>query len=103
MEYKVFITDDYYYDINAACTYIENILKSPYASNRLRNRVEQLINNLHIMPRMFQIIDKYDKVRRRYRRAIANNYVMLYTVDEDDMVYVSHLYYDGRDYFNKLF
>lgn len=102
MEYRLFITDDYYYDINEACNYIERKLNAPYASSRLRSRTEQIINFLIRTPKMFQIIDKYDRVKRRYRRAIINNFIMLYTIDEDDFVYISHLYNDGRDYLNEL-
>lgn len=34
---------------------------------------------------------------------VINNYVILYTIDEEKKkVYVSHIYYGGSDYINRI-
>ena len=44
-------------------------------------------------------IEKTDKTERQYRRMVVNNYVILYTIDEQEkIVYVAHIYYGGRNY-----
>ena len=43
-----------------------------------------------------------DDLKRRYRRIVIENFVVLYTIDEDNgIVYVSHMYYGGRNYLGK--
>ena len=87
MAYKTKLTEDLIHNINEICQYINNKLKLTEASLRPREKV--------------RLIEKYDRVKRRYRRAIINNYIMLYTID-NDIVYISHLYYNGRNYLNEL-
>lgn len=101
MVYKTKMTEDLIHDINEICEYINNKLKLSEASKRLREKVRLKVMLLENTPMMFSIIEKYDRVKRRYRRAIINNYIMLYTID-NDIVYISHLYYNGRNYLNEL-
>ncbi len=101
MAFKVYATEDFRNDVNEVCIYIETNFKSIYASNKIKLRIKHIFLLLENTPMMFSIIEKYDRVKRRYRRAIINNYVMLYTID-NDIVYISHLYYNGRNYLNEL-
>lgn len=101
MVYKTKMTEDFIHDVYEICEYINNKLKLTEASKRLREKVRLKVLFLENTPMMFSVIEKYDRVKRRYRRAIINNYVMLYTID-NDIVYISHLYYNGRDYLNVL-
>ena len=44
-------------------------------------------------------IEKTDKAKRKYRRMVVNNYIILYTIDEmKKIIYVAHIHYDGRNY-----
>lgn len=46
-----------------------------------------------------QKLKKIDELKRRYRRIVIKNFVILYTIDEDNsVVYVSNMYYGGRNY-----
>lgn len=54
-------------------------------------------------PKIFVEKEKTDRAEIQYRRKVVNNYVILYTIDESEqIVYVAHIYYDGRNYANNL-
>lgn len=62
-------------------------------------KVEKSIQSLEHSPKLYAEIDKSDELKRIYRRIVIKNFVILYTIDENDsVVYVSHMYYGGRNY-----
>ena len=99
MEYNVELTDEFLECAEEIFDYISNTLKNIDASYRLREKIMDNVLLLESSPKMFTEIDNTDKAKRKYRRMIVNNYVILYTIDEDEkIVYVAHIYYGGRDY-----
>ena len=100
MEYNVQLTEGFLEDIEEICDYITNILKNEDASKRLREKVIHNVLLLEKSPEMFAQIEKADRTERKYRRIVINNYVILYTIDKTEKnVYVSHIYYDRRNYY----
>lgn len=98
-KYKVIITPTAYKEINKIYNYITDDLYAEKAAKRLMNKVEQEIQRLKENPKIHTEIEKIDELKRRYRRIVVNNYVILYTIDEDnEVVFVSHMYYGGRNY-----
>ncbi len=103
MEYKVKLTQEFIDEFEEICRYISNKLKSTDASDRLREKVMYNVLLLESSPRMFVEIEKTDRTERQYRRIVINNYVILYTIDEyEQIVYVAHVYYCGRNYIDDL-
>lgn len=99
MEYRVKLTDQFLDEFEEICDYISNKLKNIDASNRLREKVIYNILLLENSPRMCTEIEKADRIERQYRRLVVNNYVILYTIDEEEkIVYIAHIYYGGRNY-----
>ncbi len=97
------LIDEFIQEINEICDYISDILKAPDASNRLREKVMYNVLLLEKTPNMFEVIGKIDRVKRKYRRIVINNYVVLYTIDEDkNTIYIAHIYYGGRNYIDDL-
>ena len=93
MEYKVKFTEK--------C--IEEKLKAENAANRLRIKIKDSIKGLYTSPEMYAKTEKLDRIKRVYRRIPIDNYVLLYTVDkENKIVYISHMYYGGRNYLEGL-
>ena len=44
-------------------------------------------------------MEKLDELKRKYRRIAIKNFDILYTIDENNsVVYISHMYYAGRNY-----
>lgn len=103
MEYNVNLTEEFLNEIEEICNYISTNLKAIDASKRLREKVIYNILLLEKTPKMFAEIDKVGKEKRVYRRIIVNNYVVLYTIDEENKnIYVAHIYYGGRNYIDDL-
>ena len=64
--------------------------------------MEESIQSLKHSPKLYAEIDKSDELKRIYRRIVIKNFVILYTIDENNsFVYVSHMYYGGRNYLDK--
>ena len=60
-----------------------NNLYTENAAKRIMNKVEEFTSNLAFAPRLYAEIDKYKGTKRIYRRIVINNYVLLYTIDEE--------------------
>ncbi len=98
-EYNIKLADQFLEEFEEICDYISNKLKNIDGSNRLRKKVIYNVLLLENSPKMFTEIEKTDRTERKYRRMVVNNYVILYTIDKlKKVVYVAHIYYDGRNY-----
>ena len=101
MEYETAITETCIDEIDESCDYIEKVLKADMASNRLRKKIRYNIKKLKFSPKIYVKINKTDRNKRDYRRIVIDNYVIIYTiVEEDNTILISHMYYGGRDYLN---
>lgn len=99
MEYKIVISDTCLEEIEENCDYIEKVLKAEQASNRLREKIIETIRGLKNSPKIYAIIEKTDRAGRDYRKIVIDNYVMIYTIiEEDKTILISHMYYGGRNY-----
>lgn len=103
MGYNIKLTEEFLTEIENICNYISVDLNANDAADRLREKVIYNILLLENSPRMFAKIEKIDKVKRKYRKIVIKNYVILYTIDEKNkIVYVAHIYYSGRNYIDDL-
>lgn len=99
MNYNIQLTNEFLEEFEDICYYISKKLKATNASNRLRRKVVNNILLLEKNPKIYVEIEKVKQVERTYRRMNINNYVVLYTIDEKEkIVYVSHIYYNRRNY-----
>lgn len=102
--YKIIITPIAYREINKIYEYITEELYAGKAAQKLMKRVEKQIQSLKYYPRMYPKIRKIDNLKRRYRRIVINNYVILYTIDEKKkIVFISNMYYGGKNYIDSEF
>lgn len=102
--YKVIITPTAYKEIDRIYDYIMEDLYAERAANKLMQKIEQEVKRLKSAQRIHSKISKYDELKRQYRRIVIQNYVILYTIDEENkIVYISHMYYGGRNYLKYYF
>lgn len=102
-EYEVHFTEECIREIKKVYAYIKENLYAEKAAERIMNKIEEFTSNLVYAPRIYAEIDKYKGTKKIYRRIVIDNYVLLYTIDEDKRkVYVAHMYYGGSDYINKI-
>ena len=102
-QYKVIITPTAYKEINKIYDYLLNELYADEAAKNLMNKFEEEVLKLKYNPKIFVKITKFDELERVYRRMVIKNYVILYTIDENNKtVFISHIYYGGMDYMNRM-
>ncbi len=102
--YNVIITPTAYREISRIYEYITEDLCAENAAKRIMKKVEEEIQKLKYTPRMHQRIKKIDDLKRTYRRIVIKNYVLLYTIDEETRtVFISHMYYGGKNYIDNKF
>ena len=101
--YEVIVTKECEISLHQSCAYINNVLYAEVAANRLLDKFEELIKLLESAPFTYQKVVRYEKLEIEYRRAVINNYVVIYEVDEENKeVYLHKFFYGGSDYINKL-
>ena len=98
-KYKVILTETAIDDIDQSYEYISQNLCANKAAENLMLNINRKIMQLEYSPKMHMKMDKCDRTKRFYRRIVVNNYVILYTIDEQlGAVYISHMYYSRRNY-----
>lgn len=97
--YEVEFTEDCIEEMDEIYNYISNKLVANTAAKKLIKQVKKEVLALEVSPMLYMKIDKKDKFEREYRRMVVKNYVVLYTIDEENKkVYISHMYYGRRNY-----
>lgn len=98
-KYKVIVTPTAYKEMNKIYDYISDNLYAKNAAKSLMNKIEKEVQRLKYAPKLYPEINKIDELKRTYRRIVIKNYVVLYTIDDNNCnVYISHIYYSGRNY-----
>lgn len=101
--YKVKLTNECIEEINQIYYYIANKLEADNSAIKLIQRVRKQILYLSNMPKRYPETSEMNRVKKTYRKMVMANYIVLYTIDEDKkIVYVSHMYYSGSNYLNKI-
>ena len=99
MSYEIRITKAAEKDINNAADYIERILYNPQAVDALFDAIETKVANLAEFLQQFSVVD--DSVLRTWgiRFAQVKNYLIFYTVSEQDKrVDILRFLYGKRDW-----
>ncbi len=97
--YQIKITEECYEEMEQIYDYIANNLKADNSAYELLKSVRMKILKLGEMPKLYSIINKRNRTQSVYRRMIIKNYVVLYTVDDNEkIVYISHMYFKRKKY-----
>ena len=97
--YEIEFTEDCRDEIKEIYKYISEDLVEREAAKRLMKKMKKAVMDLAEAPRIYTKIEKKDRRKRDFRRIVINNYVILYTIDEEKKtVYISHMYYGRRNY-----
>jgi plasmid stabilization system protein ParE len=74
------------------------VLNNPVAAERLHNKIVQKSILIGENPFLFRFCFEENLLAKGYRRAIVDNYLMLFTVDEEErLVVVKSVVYGRRD------
>lgn len=97
--YKIIVTPTAYKEIKNIYQYISEDLYAEKSAIKLMKKIEEKIMQLKINPKMYSKVKISTKLKRQYRKIIINKYVILYTIDDiEKIVYISHMYYIGKNY-----
>lgn len=103
IDYKIHFLENALDEIYEIHEYISKVLKSHSSANRFINDIISKVETLSRFPKIYSTINKYDRLNREYRKIIVSNYILLYTIDENKKyVYISHVFYGGKNYQNGL-
>ncbi len=97
--YEIEFTEDCRDEIREIYKYISENLVAKQAARDLMRKMKNIIMDLAESPKLYMKIEKKDRRKREFRRIVIDNYIILYTIDEDKKtVYISHMYYGRRNY-----
>ena len=97
--YEIVFTEDSRIEIKEIYEYISNNLVNEKAAKRLMSKIREKVMNLAQAPKLYKKIEKTKKIKKEFRRIIVNNFIILYTLDDDKkIVYISHIYYKRKNY-----
>jgi len=100
-EYRIEYSQVFLDETEDIYNYISVVLCNEGAAKKLVDKIYRKINKLKDFPRMFVRLGKIGETTERYRRIVVENYVILYTIDDDaHIVKISHIYYGKQKYIN---
>ena len=103
MNYSLNITDVAEDDILSTVKYISKALKNPIAANNLLDEIEKLQAVLEITPNIYSFVSDENLAKKGLKYVKIKNYLLFYTVDEDNkIVNVIRFLYGRRDWNNIL-
>ena len=97
--YELLLTDAAGQDLDSIVEYIAVKLSNPSAASAFLDSVEKCFVILRKTPLAYaECLDKVLQ-SKRYRKAVINNYVLIYRVDADTRsVYILRFFYGAQDY-----
>jgi len=97
--YPVIITDVAEEDILDTVKYIADVLKAPTAANNLLDEIERHEEILENTPNIYPLVPDEYLAEKGLRFSMVKNYLLFYTIDEDDeIVTVIRFLYGRRDW-----
>ena len=97
--YKIEFTEDARDEIREIYEYISKNLVNEDAAKRLMRKMRKNVMDLAESPKIYAKIKKKDRMKREFRRMVVDNFIVLYTIDENKKtIYISHMYYGRRNY-----
>ncbi|MGI6433769.1 MAG: type II toxin-antitoxin system RelE/ParE family toxin [Syntrophomonadaceae bacterium] len=97
--FQLKITPSAAHDLDEIYSYITNNLAAPQAADNVLDDIEKAILSLCDFPYRCQYSHNEILRYKRYRRLVIHNYVLLYSVDDENKnVIVMRIFYGAMDY-----
>lgn len=97
--YKLLVTETAHQDLDNIISYIAIQLGNPKAASEFADAVSTCYGLLKISPMMYERCQDSRLGQDGYRKAVINNYVLLYKVNEaSQTVSVMRFFYSAQDY-----
>lgn len=103
MKYDVVVTNPAQDDLEEILNYISVDLSAPKSAIEMLNKIKSIFENLSINPLMYPLCNIDNLKAKNYRKAVINNYLMFYRVDDkNETIYIMRFIYGRRDYINLI-
>lgn len=103
MKYDIVVTNPAQDDLEEILNYISVDLSAPKSAIEMLNKIKSIFENLSINPLMYPLCNIDNLKAKNYRKAVINNYLMFYRVDDkNDTIYIMRFIYGRRDYINLI-
>ncbi len=90
-------------DLDNIVSYITEQLSNPSAASRLLDDIAKCYGYLKTSPQIYEICRDSKLSRDGYRKAVINNYMLIYRIDDvTKTVFILRFFYGGRDYVKLL-
>lgn len=101
--YDVLVTEAADQDLDGIVEYIAISLSNSSAAGAFLDEVERCYELLREKPLAYAECSDQRLQAKRYRKAVINNYVLVYRVEKDThRVYVLRFFHGGQDYARQL-
>lgn len=101
--YKIVFTNDSIAEMDSIYNYISRKLYAPNSAKKLMEKVEEEVQSLKRMPERYEVIKKLPEINIEYRRIVVKNFVVIYTISEEEKtIYIAHMFYGRSNYLNNL-
>ena len=102
-EFSVFWTNPFKIQLHNILFYLDFSLQNPIASRELYHKIIASLENLKILPRLYQKITSKRYFNKEIRRLVVSNYVIIYEVDDKShKVNLLHIFHSSQDYLHLL-
>lgn len=103
MKYDIVVTNLAQDDLEEILNYISVDLSAPKSAIEMLNKIKSIFENLSINPLMYPLCNIDNLKAKNYRKAVINNYLMFYRVDDkNETIYIMRFIYGRRDYINLI-
>lgn len=103
MKYDIVVTNPAQDDLEEILNYISVDLSAPKSAIEMLNKIKSIFENLSINPLMYPLCNIDNLKAKNYRKAVINNYLMFYRVDDkNETIYIMRFIYGRRDYINLI-
>ena len=97
--YSLVVTAQAESDLDDIVAYLVQKLSTPSAACELLDSIEECYQNLRRTPYMYGECSDIRLQTEGYRRAVINNYVLVYKINESSQtVMIMRYFYGARDY-----
>ena len=98
-EYETFFTRKAYGDLRSIYQYIKEELQNTSSAIKMIDDIEKKIKVLKEFPLTGSMVQDIGLQAKGYRKLVINNYIALYTVnDQKKEVHIIRIFYGKRDY-----
>lgn len=101
-EFKVQVTSAARKDLNDISCYISETLLEPSIANKLYDEIKNGIFSLKTMPSRFPVIDEKPFSLLRIRKLCVKNYIIFYSVDDNQKIVTVFRILYGRRHIENL-